>query len=344
MKTKYLIGLIITLGLTSISCSDRAELSYLKPTIVDKDVTDKFGEDTSVVFDPKADILFVVDNSGSMNTHQMNLANNINLFTNSFFKASILDYNISVVTTDMDGYSSPCCGEFWGFPLIVNQGTPDPNLALQRNLRVGTSGAGREAPFDAVGAALSPDLLNGYNKGFLRPRAALIVIFITDAEDQSRTYSPQSLVASLLALKNNEKRLLLSYGAIVPTNDTTRCARDDNATPRRIEAFLDLVPNGKAAGGPGGNSISLCATNYGQKFADWSLEIVKQVTSTIVLSRRPDQRTLRVTYGSIDLPMDVKKGWIFNAEKNAIELGPEIDWLAQPSGSKVEVHYKEARG
>ncbi len=175
------------------------------------------------------------------------------------------------------------------------------------------------------------------------PSAALIIIFITDAEDTSEAVNPTLLMSSLLALKNNDTRRVLAYGAIIPSS-VSGCPRDPSGIPVRIEQFLNMVPNGKDGGGPGGNVVSLCAPDFGQKLAGFALQIVDTISSVIYLSRLPDPDSLRVSYGSIDLPMDPKTGWSYSSAENAIYLGPDIDWVSQPPGSKVEVHYKEARG
>lgn len=325
------------------SCSPEANKNYYEPYVKDTKVTDGNATD---IFDPKADILFVVDDSGSMDAHQRNLASNVNLFTSIFLQTSILDYNIGVITTDSEGLfgSGTCCGKLVGSTKIVTKHTTNSNSVLQANLMVGISGSGRESPFETISQALSPGMLAGENKDFIRPSAALIIIFITDAEDQARVIGPQGLLNEVLTLKNNDKRRVLSYGAIIPTTQTSGCTRDEFQTPVRIEEFLDIVPNGKTGGGSGDNIVSLCANDYGQRLAEFALQIVDQISSKIYLTRQPDKDTLRVSYGASDLPYDKDKGWVYDPKDNAVILGPDIEWTSQPPGSKVEVHYKEARG
>jgi hypothetical protein len=75
------------------ACSPKSESLYLPPVQkLDQQVEDP----NAVYFDPSVDILFVVDNSGSMGSHQTNLIRNIDLFVNAFLNNSILDYNIGV--------------------------------------------------------------------------------------------------------------------------------------------------------------------------------------------------------------------------------------------------------
>lgn len=327
----------------TISCSPKSTINYLAPQEKEKKVVDG---NTSDVFDPKVDILFVVDDSGSMNVHQDNLAQNITGFTSVFLNNSVLDYNIGVITTSDSSDYRNCCGQLVGTPSIVTKRTPDSDIVLQRNLKVGINGHYYETPFATTARALEPGILapGGHNAGFIRSNAGLIIIFITDAEDQSEGLSAHNLMDQLLVLKNHDMRRILSYGAIVPTGDSS-CKRDSYLeTPLRIEEFLDIVPNGKTGGGKGENIVNLCDADFGKRLAEFALEIVDQVGSTIYLSRRPDPETLRVTYGSIDLPRDTETGWYFRPSTNAVYLGPRIDWSSQPEGSKIEVHYNEARG
>jgi hypothetical protein len=341
IKGLLLCALVLLIG----GCSSEAARNFFAPVPQPKKVAD--GEGEQLVFDAKADILFVVDDSGSMNTHQTNLAANISQFTSVLTQTSLLEYRIGVITTDSEGGFSTgtCCGKLVGETRVVTPKTPSSNSVLQENLMVGTSGSGREAPFEALNLAFAPETLADWNANFIRSSAALIVIFITDAEDQSRTVMPTDVLNRMLALKRNDRRKVLGYGAIIPTSVTSGCARDPGIlTPVRIEEFLDIVPNGVTGGGRGNNIVSLCALDFGKRLAEFALDIVDQVGSTIYLTRFPQVETIRVTYGDLVLPEDSRKGWSYNPSKNAIQLGTDIDWANQPIGSKIRVFYEEARG
>ena len=52
---------------------------------------------TQTVADPKVNILFVVDNSGSMKGYQEKLVQNMRLFSDRFFANERIDYRIGVV-------------------------------------------------------------------------------------------------------------------------------------------------------------------------------------------------------------------------------------------------------
>ncbi len=332
---------VLVFGLLALgvaSCSPENPKAYIKSVLPDEKVI----QDNTEVFDPKVDILFVVDNSGSMSNHQRNLATNVAKFTSTFTKSSVLDYNIGIVTTDMDGNSwgnsLPCCGQLIGSSRVVNKNTPGADQILANNFLVGTNGSATEASFAPVMAALSAPLLNGWNTGFLRPDASLVIIFLTDAEDQSVRVNATELYKFLLNLKLNDAAKILAYGVIVPTIDTMRCQRDeDGTTPKRIESFLSMVSNNK------NNIMNICDPDYGTRLASMAKDIVDKVGNIIYLSRAPDFNSIRVSYGSINLPEDYHSGWSFDPKKNAILLGDKIDWSSQPSGSRIKVFYNAAK-
>lgn len=334
----YLVLLIVS-ALTILSaCSPKSSSLYL-PAVqkMDQQVEDP----NAVYFDPQVDILFVVDSSGSMQTHQSNLISNIDLFINAFLKNSILDYNVGVVTTDMCTKSTEkyCGGELvasGGLP-FVNRKTVNASAILRTNLKVGINGSGTEMMFDPIYAALTRHL-NVANKDFYRPNATLVTIFVTDAEDQSDRMNAGSLKNFLLQMKNNDAKKIISLGVLVPSS-VNDCLRDDGTKPFEIETFLSFFPLSNQTS----NILSLCSKTYGSELSKMANTIVDQIGHVIYLNRAPIMSSLRVTYGQINLPSDYKKGWSFDAKRNAIILGEEIDWTVQPSGSRVKIFYDAAK-
>lgn len=328
---------LVFISLILAACSPQSTPLFLPPVQkLDQQVEDP----NAVYFDPQVDILFVVDSSASMDTHQTNLIKNIDLFTNAFLKNSILDYNIGVVTTDMcsEGQADYCGGELVsaGGATFVNRQTPNASNVLRKNLKVGTSGSGIEMIFDPVYAALTKNL-NTTNQGFYRSNSTLVTIFVTDAADQSRQMSALGLKDFLLKLKNNDAKKIISLGVIVPSS-VDNCPRDQWDKPVTIENFLSFFPLTNQT-----NVLSLCSSTYGVELSKMANTVVNQIGRVIYLSRAPVMTSLKVTYGTIDLPMDYNTGWSYDAVKNAIILGDKIDWTVQPSGSRVKVFYDAAK-
>jgi hypothetical protein len=157
----------------------------------------------------QADILFVIDNSGSMEEEQMNLGANFETFIN-VVKGSVNDYQIGVITTDVN----TCQGEVQclcraggagdlagggklfsapGVPRILKPpgqpGGPRDQGELvdwfRRNVAVGIQGCGFEQGLEATRLALTAPVVNGYNEGFLRPDAVLVIVIVADENDCS---------------------------------------------------------------------------------------------------------------------------------------------------------------
>lgn len=287
-------------------------------------------QDEGEVFSPEADILFVIDDSGSMSSHQQNLIANISTFIAEFTKGARLDYHIGVVTTDADGYSG---GELQGSPKFVTPTTPDHDNALKRNLNRGTWGSSTERSFDGAYHVFSAANAT-VNAGFIRPSAALAVIFITDAEDQSSIMSdPKVFYDFLVKQKNSDPRKVLGYGALVVPNELPNCFADGYGPPTTIFEFLKMVVNGP------NNDLRLCAPDFGKKLSAFAQNIVTNAGRTIYLTRLPWAPSIRVVYGTLELPSDPEVGWMYDRERNAVVLAEGIPWDSQPLGSQVKVYF-----
>ena len=125
------ISLLLLAALIGLAgCTEKADKVYLPPYKPDKPIVDD--DIDAEYFDPRADILFVIDDSVSMDDHQNNLVQNINKFTEVFLQKSVLDYNIGVISTDNDGSKNPCCGRLYGGGTTEgHKGTPEAGIVLQ---------------------------------------------------------------------------------------------------------------------------------------------------------------------------------------------------------------------
>ena len=168
----------------------------------------------TVEVNPNIDLLFVIDNSGSMARDQSVLASSFSGFINQFTTKGF-QYNIAVTSTDTCPYDSTCNTNWWSpsgshYPGINNQGSgtflsktslfkfitwnldpldPVHSKALTisnftANSSLGTLGSGAEAGLLATSTTLSSGKLAGYNTGFLRSDSFFSIIFVTD-EDES---------------------------------------------------------------------------------------------------------------------------------------------------------------
>lgn len=143
------------------------------------------------------DILFVIDNSTSMQEEQDKLAKTFEAFIKELTKQEINDFQIGVITTDM--FDSSHAGRLVSkdnAPRIIKRSELSAEAvieAFKSNVNVGNKGSQLERPFDAIRAALSPTLRNGWNKGLLREDAILAIVILSDEDDCS--YDPAKLGA-----------------------------------------------------------------------------------------------------------------------------------------------------
>ncbi len=283
------------------------------------------------------DILFVIDDSGSMSTHQQQLAQNIPVLVNSLISSG-LDFHAAVITTDGDNFGSQKPGQFRGG--VVTSDMPNAAGLLSANLLPGTRGSAQEMVFDPIMAALSEPMLSGPNAGFLRPDAGLTVIAVTDAEDQSTVANKDSFVSFVRSLKSDPG--LVSMHGILALQSDTACQRDGSDAPVKLETAISEL---------GGKAYSLCAPNYTDniKAIASALAAANKSTDPIIpiepltsvhLPLTPKFDTIRVTYGWQVLPQnDFRRGWSFDWTTNEIILGSEIVWTRQPIGTPLTITF-----
>ncbi|MFH1810119.1 MAG: hypothetical protein ABIJ09_15335 [Pseudomonadota bacterium] len=200
--------------------------------------------------DESVDLFIVVDDSGSMDPAQAQLARDLSALIGEFDALGV-DYHVGVTTTDMDGGPE---GQFIplseSVPVVTSSSLPDPSTRLTAAVTPGASGSAYEMGFDATLAALSLPLLAGRNAGFLRPDALLAVLYLSNEEEQSAT-SVASTREFLRGLKAHLGPNAVSVGALVGLpGDTCDPATDVG------QRYLDLVDQAS------GVRASICAPDW----------------------------------------------------------------------------------
>jgi hypothetical protein len=167
------------------------------------------------------DILFVVDDSGSMAAEQQRLASAFAAFIARLAQSPIAnDYQIGVTTTSVDlplcdldrqgtcrptwtlqtaypggaPYPAGALVSAGGAPRLLRAGAPGLAADFAANVAVGTAGAGKEQGLRALHLALSERLADGANAGLLRPGARLLVVLVTDEDDCSDSGTDPKIV------------------------------------------------------------------------------------------------------------------------------------------------------
>jgi hypothetical protein len=303
------------------------------------------------------DVLFVVDDSGSMADDQDQLAANFPEFF-STSQVDDADYHIAVTTTltvgscvpspstpncaddDMSGYYTSCSGERF---LTPSSPTPEDQFACnvrvseERNPARSTSDSGEgglRAAYNFLSAPRIDDpVING---GFLRENAKLHVIVVTDEPDQSR--GPTELYVDFFRnLKGFRNESLVAVSAIAKRNGEVCNADDTDRGDGRYATVVDALH---------GRFQSICDQDWSDSMRELGFDSVglqvefflsrAATASSLSVCVRENSATApcRAVAPTNDGAID---GWFFDPATNSIVFNPGS---VPPRGSRVEARYE----
>lgn len=229
--------------------------------------------------DVKVDVLFVVDNSGSMADDQRLLADNFAAFIAVAFDDPNLDVQLGVTTTDVISPEA-AAGRLIGQPAILGENDGDE---FAERVIVGIEGTGVELGLEAMRLALeAPE-----NANFVRSDAALAIIFVTDEDDSGDlpflppelSRSPDEYIALLEAKK---------AGAVENTPVLVSAVLSPFGSPR-YRAVVDHF---------GGGVLDITTPDWGSNLSQIAEETFA-LASTFALSVSPRPGTVSVTIDGV---------------------------------------------
>jgi hypothetical protein len=280
------------------------------------------------------DILWVIDNSGSMATSQQALADNFRRFIQNFDQKGF-DYRMAVTTTDAyrDLFGAPATQSrfrdgtnYYGHTgvYIMTPTTPNPEQTFLLNVKQGVSGDGDERAFKSI----KRTLLNPSNAGFPRSDAFLTIIILSDEDDFSHDGS------SSLSGQYTNPLLHKTQSYVDFLDQVTGATAADRKTKYQVDtiAALDEACRSQLAGSNGAQKIaqryiemadltggikgSICA-DFGSILSAMSAETVERATE-FFLDRIPDPATIVVIVNNVNIPNDATNGYQYHADKNSI--------------------------
>ncbi len=318
----------------------------------------------------KVDILFIVDNSGSMDEEQQFLSDGFQDFISAFTDRE-LDFQIGVTTTDTRSnatnwnntygaaYNSNGTGSLMyrktaGYQKILTTAmeVAAPNSVetqFRQNALFGTSGSGAEAGLLAGINFMSTTQMNGWNSGFIRDGAFLAIIVVSD-EDESIGNNDATYIKNNTTNKNARVNSFLS--AIDRVKDIT----DGDRSRVRFDAVVATDYNYCDTAVPGsvlspssvgttymevadllqGSKIPVC-TNFGSELAEIG-EALVVATTRFRLVQPPDGELLVYVNGGL-VPQDASNGWTYLTATQEVEFhGTAIP----SSGASISVEYVPA--
>jgi len=297
-----------------------------------------------------SDILFVVDNSCSMYEEQAALQANFWNFI-QFFVNSGMDYHIGITVLD-DYAGQPPIGQLYGSTRYIDNTTPDPVGAFTGNMTMGDDGMGQcEVGLDASMKALTEPLLSGYNTGFYREEAFLLLVIVSDEPDTGVVdpmncpgFIPlEEYIPWLTTLKGAQGLDRIHFAVIggdLPDGCTGSWGDADPAL-----GYADVV---EALAPDHSTFFSICEQDWSPVMTDLGLEAVGLLT-TFHLTQVPVPGTLEVTLdpdgaGPIDESLldedpsyQTPGAYVYDAVGNAIVFSPET---APPEGAVLRANFE----
>ncbi len=304
----------------------------------------------AVTINNKIDILWVVDNSGSMDPYQQKLATNFSSFISNFQNKGF-DFQMAVTTSDAylggsnfynsqgrsqirDGGLVNAQSRHTGYPIITPT-TPGLLSAFVTNATQGSAGSGDERPFQSLVETLN----NPKNASFKRPGSFLAVIILSDEDDFS-----DSIGAAANAFRsegggndhdyNNANLMktkdLISYldgitastatlkmynvSAITVKDSTCKAAHVQSSVSTIIgQRYIDLATKTNGIIG------DICDDSYANSL-NYIQQRIVELSTQFVLSRTPDPATLSVSVAGQVVAQDSLNGWSYDVTNNSISF------------------------
>ncbi len=242
-----------------------------------------------------ADILFVIDNSCSMNSHQNNLKNNFSSFIGVFANSGV-DYQIAFITTDNENFVDN---------KIVSSHDPDPIGDVTTIIDgIGILGSGLERGLLESYQATQVGNDAGPGSAFLRNDSRLVIVYLSDERDGSSVYSSQThadYANHLLTLKSSPDQISVNAVAGDHPNGCTPPWAQHGA------GYYEVVQQ------LGGTFMSICATDYGLQLDTLARDSI--LVSAFALSDIPIEHSITVTVDGV-----LSTDWTYNAADNMVQF------------------------
>lgn len=318
---------LATLALMTSACgSKNASFSLLADTA-------NF-QQNSAFTNGKIDILWVIDNSGSMDSSQRAVAENFARFIEKF-TAKGFDYRMAVTTTDafMDLYGYPASQSKFrdgtdktshsGY-FIIDPNTPNLENVFLTNILQGIEGSGDERAFQSIERTLT----NPMNAGFPRPDAFLSVIIVSDEDDFSydgaRSIGGQYSNPSLHPVDHYVGFLDNIMGATDETRSRKYNVNSIAILDKACQDYLNLSSSGRKIGyryieladKTSGVKASLC-DDFGTSMSDISNRII-ELTTQFYLNREPNPATIQIIVDGQVVPNDPLNGYQYHPDTNSV--------------------------
>ena len=254
------------------------------------------------------DIVWLIDKSGSMNVHSASVVAGIEQMMLALPPAG---WRLGITSTAWQNAQNT-----QEFPLVPGDSVQDAWDAYNN-----TGNFALEAGFDALYAYL---VENSYNQSWLRPDAGLLVVFVSDEEEQSSrdfTSTSSGLHDFINWYGSQRPSVFLASIVNLPSSESI-C--DGNIHLSSVgQRYID------ATNAFGGVIVDICEE-------DWSMGVQAATAQTEPheawpLTHHPIEETLIVFVDTVEM---AETDWVYDATNNEVEF-----IVVPPEGSLVEIGY-----
>lgn len=273
------------------------------------------------------DILWVIDNSGSMFDERTQLISNFQNFL-GLVRTSNTDFHMGVIATDADLgaalHPDPTSGL-----AVIDKNTANADQVFSGMVQFP---AGRVRYVQ--GLAMMKKFLStpSLQQGFLRPNAALAVIALSDGDDES--FGTVGYYARYLReVKGQGNEGIVTFSTISgDLPDGCQSQRDAQYWGSRAEASVRFTDMARRTGGVVGSICDLSFENTLVQIA----EALNTLRKIFPLSLKPDVATIQVKVNGAVIPRDPTNGWTYVQSVNAIEF---LGTYVPPPAADIQIQY-----
>jgi hypothetical protein len=299
------------------------QVRVIPPPNVDSIQIDELKQSDGLV-----DILWIVDDSGSMASKRARLQGNFTSFFNKLDDLQV-KFQMGVTSTNM-----ALGGALRGTTKIITNDTPDAGAVFVENTtfpdsRVRWSQGLRMGQFGVSSPNTDP---MGANAGFIRQNAALALIVVSDADDASFGLTDY-YARAFQGAKGKGNESLVTFSTIAGTIPTGCTPIGDEMLfgSHADPAFRYSAVSTKTGGIVG----SICDASFENTLLQIA-EALNTLRRVFPLTLMPAPGTLTVTVDGVTIPQDPVNGWTYKADTNSIVF---LGTYVPPPGSIVQMKY-----
>ena len=283
--------------LCCLSCSQQVDFKTANPDLTIFESGTALSESfTQGILSKKLDILFVVDNSGSMSEDQAKLGDKIYSFIDTL---DDVDWQIGITTTDVSNGPHGIKGSLLEFDgmgsKVLTPNSPGALEAFQRTVVrresidcVPECPSGLEEPLRA--AMMAMDKRSNENSGFFRDGADLGLLVLSDEDEMSdgpaAATSPAELVNHMRSIWGDSKRLL-TYGMVIVPGDSSCFSEQGGGSYGRFVSALSSLTGGLVG--------SICDDDYAPTLG-LIAENARKLLEFVELRQYPEEGSVEVSF------------------------------------------------